>query len=58
MTNILKFVVKCEVLGLKESFYKTNFGNDFSKAYQYAINDEKVCKGFKYVSIKFTHVNL
>jgi len=34
------------------------FGHAFSKACQYAINDEKVCKGFKYVSIKFAHANL
>ncbi len=32
------------------------FGHDFSKVCQYAISDEKVCKGFKYVSIKFAYL--
>jgi hypothetical protein len=35
----------------------TCFGHVFSKACQYAINDEKVCKYFKYVFIKFTQID-
>ncbi len=53
MTIGLKSIIKCEALGLEESFHGTCFGHDFSKVCQYAISDEKVCKGFKYVSIKF-----
>ncbi len=53
MTTILKFILKCEALGLEESFHETCFGHDFSKACPYATSDEKVCEGFKYVSIKF-----
>jgi hypothetical protein len=49
-------MVKCEVLGSKEHFRKHVYV--FSKACQYAIDDEKGCKAFKYVSIKFTHAYL
>ncbi len=31
LTNALKFVVKCETLGLEESFYGTCFGHFFPK---------------------------
>jgi hypothetical protein len=31
LTNALKFVVKCEALGLEESFQGTYFGHVFSK---------------------------
>jgi hypothetical protein len=54
LINVLKFVVKCETLGLEESFLGTCFGHVFSKAYQYATIDDKVCKNLKYVSIKST----
>ncbi len=53
MVNVFEFVVKCEVLGLEENFQGTCFEHVFSKACQYANNNEKVCKGLKYVSIKF-----
>jgi hypothetical protein len=36
LKNALKFVVKCETLGLEESFQGTCFGHVFSKACQYA----------------------
>ncbi len=39
LTNALKFVVKCEALGLEESFQGTYFGHGFSKAYQYATTN-------------------
>jgi len=58
LTNVLKFVVKCENLGLEENFQGTCFGDTFSKACQYATIDDKVCKNLKYVFIKFAHVDL
>jgi hypothetical protein len=30
----------------------------FSKACQYATTDEKVCKNIKFVSTKYTHIDL
>jgi hypothetical protein len=54
LTNTLKFVFKCETLGLKKSFRGTYFSHAFSKACQYAKIDDKVCKNLKYVSIKST----
>jgi hypothetical protein len=53
ITSALKSIVNCEILGLKESFQGTCFGHAFCKARQYPTIDENVCKGFKYVSIKF-----
>jgi len=53
MTIALKFVVKCEVLGLDESYQGPCFGHAFSKACQYATTNEKVYKNLKFVSIKF-----
>ncbi len=52
MKITLKFVVRCEILGLDENFQKTCFVHAFSKAYQYETTKEKVCKDLKYVSIK------
>jgi hypothetical protein len=54
MTTTFKYVVNCEVLGLKESFSGTRFGYAFSKTYEYVTTKERVlCKNLKYVSIKF-----
>jgi hypothetical protein len=44
--------VKCEILGLKKNFQRTCFEYFFSKACQYATNDEKVCMDLKYVFFK------
>jgi hypothetical protein len=44
MTNVFKFVVCCEILGLEESFHGYCFGHAFSKAYQYARIENKMCK--------------
>ncbi len=52
LTHVLKSVVKCETLALKESF-QTCFGCAFSKVCQYATTNDKVCKNLKYVFIKF-----
>jgi hypothetical protein len=58
MTIILKFVVKCELFGFGESFQGTCFSHVFSKACQYVTIDKKVCKNFKFVSIKSAQSNL
>jgi hypothetical protein len=58
LTNTLKSVVKCETLGLEESFQGTCFGHVFSKVCQYATTDDKVCKNLKYVFIKSAQANL
>jgi hypothetical protein len=58
MIIILQFLVSCDVLGLAKSFQGNCFGHAFSKACQYASTNEKVYKGFKYVSIKITQSNL
>jgi hypothetical protein len=50
--NALKFIVKCETLGLKEKFHGTCCDHASSKACQYATINDKVCKNLKYVSIK------
>jgi len=52
MTIALKVVINCEPLGLEKNFQGTCFGHAFSKACQYGIVEEKVCKDLKYVSIK------
>jgi hypothetical protein len=52
MTTIFKSIINCEVLGLEENFHGIFFGHAFSKTCQYAIFERRVCKIFKYVSIK------
>ncbi len=47
LTNALKSIIKCETLGLEESFQGTCFGHVFSKVCQYATIDDKVCKNLK-----------
>ncbi len=44
LANALKFVVKCETLGLEKNFQGTYFGHAFSKTCQYATTNDKVCK--------------
>jgi len=58
LTNVLKSIVKCDSLGIEESFQGTCFGHAFSKACQYGTIEEKVCKNLKYVSIKSPQVDL
>jgi hypothetical protein len=58
MTNVLKSIVKCDSLGIEESFQGTCFGHAFSKACQYGTIEEKVYKNLKYVSIKSPQVDL
>jgi len=53
MTTTLKSIVRCDMLGLEESF-----GHSFSKACQYATTKKKVCKDLRYVLIKFVQAYL
>ncbi len=53
-----KLVVNYEVLNVIESFLGTCFKHAFSKACQHSIYDERLSKGFKYVSIKIAQANL
>ncbi len=52
LISALEFVIKCETLGLEESFQGTSYGHVFSKVCQYAKIDETIYKSLKYVSIK------
>ncbi len=54
MISALKSIINCEYLGIKESFQGTCFVHAFSKAFQYGIVEEKICRYLKYVSIKST----
>ncbi len=58
MTISLKLIVSCDILGLEDSFEGTYFGLAFSTACQYALTNEKVCKGFKYVFVKTTQSDI
>jgi hypothetical protein len=53
MTIYLKSIVKCQVIDSNENFQGTCFGHVFSKACQYAITNEKVCKNLWFISIKY-----
>jgi hypothetical protein len=57
MTITLKYVVKCEVFGLDESFQDTHFGHVFSTC-QYATTIEKICKNLKFFFNKYAYSNL
>ncbi len=52
LTSALKFVIKCETLGLEESFQGTSYGHVLFKVCQYAKIDETIYKSLKYVCIK------
>jgi hypothetical protein len=58
MTNVLKSIINYETLGVIESFKGTCFGHASFRACQHSTFDEKVCKGLKYVSIKFVQIYL
>jgi hypothetical protein len=53
MTIALKVVVNCDFFGLEKNFRGTSFGHVFSKACQYGIIEENVCKDLKYAFVKF-----
>ncbi len=52
MIVTLKIGVSCDILGLEQSYKGICFKHEFSKACQYAIMDEKLCKDLTYVCIK------
>ncbi len=52
VTIALKAIVNYKSFGLEKGFHGICFGHAFSKACQYGIVEEKVCKDLKYVSIK------
>ncbi len=58
MITALKSIVRCDMLGLEESFHGTCVGHAFSKGCWYATIKEKVCKDLRYVSIKFVEADL
>jgi hypothetical protein len=58
MFGVLKFVVNCESFSLEENVQGTCFRHAFSKACQYGVVEEKVCRNLKYVSIKSTQTYL
>jgi len=58
MTYALKSIISYETLGLQESFNGICFGHVFSKACQYAVTDEKMCRNIRYISIKAIQANL
>jgi hypothetical protein len=53
LTITLKWIVKCEILSLDESFQGICFGHSFFKACQNATIDEKVCKNHRFISMKY-----
>ncbi len=53
MTITLKWIVKCEILGLDESAQGIYFGHSFFKACLYATMDEKVFKNHQFIFIKY-----
>ncbi len=55
MIKILKSIVNYNVLGLSKSFY---FGHAFFNACQYAITNENVFNGLKYVPLKIAQSDL
>ncbi len=58
MTTTLKSIVSYESLNMMECFQGTYFEHAYFKASQYAIVEEKVFRGLKYVSLKFAQANL
>lgn len=58
MTTIYKSIVNCDTLSMVENVKGTCFVHVFLKACQYVTPKEKVCRGFKYISIKFSQKHL
>jgi hypothetical protein len=58
VTIIYKSIVNCETLSMVENVKGTCFVHAFLKARQYVTPKEKVCRGFKYISIKFSQKHL
>jgi hypothetical protein len=58
MTTIYKSIVNCETLSMVEKVKGTCFVYAFFKACQDVTPKEKVCRGFKYISIKISQKHL
>jgi hypothetical protein len=58
MTIAFKSIVKCEILGLDESFQCTRLTMFFYKECTYVTIDERVCKNLRFISIKSTHLGM
>jgi len=58
MATTLCSIVACRPLKLQWVYEGMCLGHIISKAYQYAINGEKVIASLKYVSVKATQRNL
>jgi hypothetical protein len=52
MTNVLTFVVSCELLGLTTPFVGSYWGHAMFKCCQYATDDTKMSIGLTLISIK------
>jgi hypothetical protein len=52
MKSTLKSMMNCELFGLEDSFQGICFGHAFFQIMLIWDNRKKVCKFFKYVSIK------
>ncbi len=48
----------CDILSLEESYQGTFLEHAFSKAYQYVVKNEILCKNLTYVSIKTSQGDL
>ncbi len=57
ITTTLKSIVKCEVLGLDESF-QTCFNQFFFKVCEYVTTNKKACKILWFISIKALKLDL
>jgi len=58
MIIVSKLIVNYEALSVIQSYLGTCFRHPFSKAYQHPIYDERLSKGFKYITIKLAQANL
>ncbi len=58
MATTLSSIVDYRPSKLQWVYEGTCFGHIMSKAYKYVINDEKVTKGLKQVSVKAAQKNL
>jgi hypothetical protein len=56
MTTTLKSIISYDILSLIESFQGSSFGHALSKACQYSLINENLCKGLKYISLKTIHL--
>jgi len=58
LERALQLTVSCDVLDMKQPHVGTCFGHVMSKACQYAIDDEKVCREMTKLSLRFAQTTL